>query len=347
MDQDLHSPAPASIRFRRLVRHWGLVFALAIGFLVMAMCVREKTDDRAGPEHWDGRDMALRTARRGTPRRRGPFRASVARADDPRLRPARRVRDPLRAHGDVPPEHASRIEASRISEGPGALDPGDRSPKKRPKPTRAQAGQGHAGHGADDRRRDGAPAKGSCPDRDKQIPGDPYSPPCIAFSGSNGGATTRGVTDKEIIVSARILDEKGFQQTLAALAGAEITDDPPDIKRTISAFAEYFNKHFQFYGRKIKIKLLRRQGLEHRRSCSAAARPKPRPTRSTSSQTIKAFAELNGATRSVRRRARASEGHRVRNAVPVAEVAPRITVRTTGASRPTARSSLRPPASTT
>ena len=41
-EQNLDSPAPASIRFRRLVRHWGLVFALAIGFLFLAMCVREQ-----------------------------------------------------------------------------------------------------------------------------------------------------------------------------------------------------------------------------------------------------------------------------------------------------------------
>ncbi len=73
-----------------------------------------------------------------------------------------------------------------------------------------------------------------CSDRDKQIPGDPYSPPCLVFKGDNGGATAKGVTDKEIVVSARILDEKGFQQTLAALAGAEITDKPEDVKRTIS-----------------------------------------------------------------------------------------------------------------
>ena len=34
----------------------------------------------------------------------------------------------------------------------------------------------------------------SCPDRAEQIPGDPYSPPCIQFSGDNGGATAKGVT---------------------------------------------------------------------------------------------------------------------------------------------------------
>jgi hypothetical protein len=34
-----------------------------------------------------------------------------------------------------------------------------------------------------------------------QVPGDPYSPPCISFSGSNGGATTRGVTANQIVIT--------------------------------------------------------------------------------------------------------------------------------------------------
>src|SRR5580765_5485701 len=67
-----------------------------------------------------------------------------------------------------------------------------------------------------------------------QVPGDPYSPPKIAFSGNNGGATSKGVTPTEIHVSYRSLNEKGFQQTLAALAGASLQDGPDDIKRTVS-----------------------------------------------------------------------------------------------------------------
>src|SRR3546814_1890669 len=31
-----------------------------------------------------------------------------------------------------------------------------------------------------------------CTDRTLQVPGDPYSPPCYAFSGDNGGATHQG-----------------------------------------------------------------------------------------------------------------------------------------------------------
>ncbi|MGH9273848.1 MAG: hypothetical protein ACRDZU_04295, partial [Acidimicrobiales bacterium] len=88
----------------------------------------------------------------------------------------------------------------------------------------------------------------ACPDRDIQIPGDPYSPPCLTFSGNNGGATATGVDDTKIRVSFRVLDERGFQQTLAELAGASLTDTPETVRNTVSAFADYFNQRFQLYG---------------------------------------------------------------------------------------------------
>ena len=96
-------------------------------------------------------------------------------------------------------------------------------------------------------------ATGGCPDRTEQVPGDPYSPPCIAFEGSNGGATSKGVTDTSIKVAFRVLNERGFQQTLAELAGATLADSPDSITRTVQAMADYFNQRFQFYGRKIEI----------------------------------------------------------------------------------------------
>jgi hypothetical protein len=87
-----------------------------------------------------------------------------------------------------------------------------------------------------------------------QVTNDPYAPPCITFSGSNGGATAKGVTGTDINVAFRVLNEKGFQQTLAQLAGASLTDTPDTVTKTVTALADYFNTHFQLYGRKIKIK---------------------------------------------------------------------------------------------
>jgi len=93
----------------------------------------------------------------------------------------------------------------------------------------------------------------ACPDRDVQIPGDPYSPPCLTFSGNNGGATANGVDETTIRVSFRVLDERGFQQTLAELAGASLVDTPQTVRNTVSAFADYFNQRFQLYGRSIEV----------------------------------------------------------------------------------------------
>jgi hypothetical protein len=108
-----------------------------------------------------------------------------------------------------------------------------------------------------------APVEGvqACPDRQEQIPGDPYTPPCVAWAGgNNGGGTAKGVTEDTILVSYRVLGEKGFQQTLAELAGASLSDTPQTIQNTISAFAEYFNQRFEFYGRQIQIQFYDGQG---------------------------------------------------------------------------------------
>ena len=101
---------------------------------------------------------------------------------------------------------------------------------------------------------------GACADRTDQVPGDPYSPPCIGFKGSNGGATAKGVSGTEIKVAFRVLNERGFQQTLAELAGASLSDSPDSINRTVGALADYFNQRFQFYGRKIKIEFYEGRG---------------------------------------------------------------------------------------
>lgn len=140
-----------------------------------------------------------------------------------------------------------------------------------------------------------APVGGNCPDRDKQIPGDPYSPPCVIFSGDNGGATAKGVTPTDVVVSARILDEKGFQQTLATLAGADITDGPADVRRTIEALAEYFNRSFQFYGRKLKIVFYDGKGSGVS-ELQGGGQAEAEADAITSADEIGAFAEINGSS---------------------------------------------------
>ncbi|MDQ2648911.1 MAG: ABC transporter substrate-binding protein, partial [Actinomycetota bacterium] len=104
-----------------------------------------------------------------------------------------------------------------------------------------------------------APAAG-CPDRAVQVPGDPYSPPCVAFSGANGGATSRGVTDKEIVVSVRQLEGPTAGEIFADLSGQPVISSPAAVQDTMVALAEYFSSRFQFYGRKLKLEFYKGQG---------------------------------------------------------------------------------------
>jgi hypothetical protein len=137
---------------------------------------------------------------------------------------------------------------------------------------------------------------GGCGAQTEQISGDPYSPPCVAFSGNNGGATSPGVTASQINVSYRITaDSESFQQTLASLGGANITDTTADIERTINALATYFDSHFQLYGRKLNIEYFNGQG-SITNELLGTGQQQADADAVTSSQSEHAFAELNGAS---------------------------------------------------
>ena len=101
---------------------------------------------------------------------------------------------------------------------------------------------------------------GQCGGQSLQVPGDPYSPPCMTFSGNNGGGTSNGVTANAINLSFRVTSDQSFQQTLAQLAGAQLQDTNADTERTIQALVQYFNSHFQFYGRKMVVHFYNGQG---------------------------------------------------------------------------------------
>lgn len=109
-------------------------------------------------------------------------------------------------------------------------------------------------------------ATGPCADREIQIPGDPYSPPCIAFEGDNGGATHRGVSADTIRIGFRIPieDIRDYQSLVGDLtAGAERDIPVPteeDVRRSADAMVEYFNRNFQLYGRKIEMVEWKGQG---------------------------------------------------------------------------------------
>lgn len=89
----------------------------------------------------------------------------------------------------------------------------------------------------------------------------PYSPPCIKFSGANNGASSPGVTGDTIKVAIR----EGNLPSLYAVAGqvaekANIKDTNDDIRRTTIAYFDYFNKKFETYGRKVEPVFYKGQG---------------------------------------------------------------------------------------
>lgn len=93
-----------------------------------------------------------------------------------------------------------------------------------------------------------------CPDRELQIPDDPYSPPCFAFQGDNGGATSPGVTADTINVSYRVSAEGNVFRILATLMGIPFDETSEDFVRTMEGLVEYVNANFQMYGREIVLK---------------------------------------------------------------------------------------------
>jgi hypothetical protein len=137
---------------------------------------------------------------------------------------------------------------------------------------------------------------GGCGSQTEQVPGDPYSPPCVSFSGSNGGATSPGVSATQINITYRnTADSESFQQTLAELGGASITDTTADIERTINALATYFDNHFQFYGRKLNIEYFNGQGSETNELLGTGQQQADADA-VTAAQSLHSFAELDGTT---------------------------------------------------
>jgi hypothetical protein len=106
-----------------------------------------------------------------------------------------------------------------------------------------------------------ATAGGPCADRRVQVVGDPYSPPCTAWPAGkdNGGATSNGVTSDAIRISFRlpVEDISDFQSIIRQLAGDKADKIPTataaDFRRTVQDFVTYFQRNFQFYGRKLDL----------------------------------------------------------------------------------------------
>jgi len=82
-----------------------------------------------------------------------------------------------------------------------------------------------------------------------------YAPPCVEpFEGDNGGATAPGVTRDSIEVVAYVtppgLDP--LQSALLSKAGANLGME--SIEEMGRNYGEYFEKHFETYGRRVKLR---------------------------------------------------------------------------------------------
>ena len=97
--------------------------------------------------------------------------------------------------------------------------------------------------------RDGRP----CTPETRQVPFSSYAIPCQnKYDGPNGGATFRGVTDKEITIVRRKFPESANSRAVAevnAQAGYASADTTEEVRKT---FIEYFNKTYELYGRQVK-----------------------------------------------------------------------------------------------
>jgi hypothetical protein len=135
----------------------------------------------------------------------------------------------------------------------------------------------------------------------RQIPNDPYSPPCIAFSGNNGGATSHGVTASTITVSYRIAADQSstiaaaIQQLAGKYNSTQFDDTQADITRTTDDLITYFNEHFQFYGRKLVLKQYQGTG-ELTEEVTDGGQSEADADALTAADTVGAFADITGYT---------------------------------------------------
>ena len=76
-----------------------------------------------------------------------------------------------------------------------------------------------------------------------------YMPPCLTFTGSNGGVTGRGVTPDKVVITRFV--SQSDPATVAILKGYKLADDPPVVTRAFQALFRYSNLHYETYGREV------------------------------------------------------------------------------------------------
>lgn len=108
----------------------------------------------------------------------------------------------------------------------------------------------------------------------RQVPWSAYAPPCVpAFTGSNGGATSHGVTGTTITLSYRVGNSTQDTAVYAAAGSAAPAPDSYYIA-DLNSYIALFNRTFELYGRHVVLKSFTGQGdyiLEDQGQDQAAA----------------------------------------------------------------------------
>ncbi|MGP8060024.1 MAG: hypothetical protein ACLP9C_10350 [Acidimicrobiales bacterium] len=88
----------------------------------------------------------------------------------------------------------------------------------------------------------------------RQVPWSDYAPPCQpAWRGSNGGATTRGVTGSTIVLSYRSASTSQLAELYALVPPGVIGTNAEEVA-TMKAYVNAFNKEFELYGRHVVLR---------------------------------------------------------------------------------------------
>lgn len=88
----------------------------------------------------------------------------------------------------------------------------------------------------------------------RQLPWSAYAVPCYpAWSGANGGATTRGVSAKDITIVERRFPDSASSQAVDAVIQQAGFASTEERRATRVEFFKYFNKVFELWGRQVKL----------------------------------------------------------------------------------------------
>lgn len=96
--------------------------------------------------------------------------------------------------------------------------------------------------------------KGDCRADGREVGITMYQPPCVLWTGSNGGATARGVAGDKIKI-VRWMGQVA-PETQAILEANKLADPPERRTRSYQALLKYANQHTITYGREVVMETL-------------------------------------------------------------------------------------------